>query len=111
MNWLDWFCAALAAGGGFFVLVGGIGALRMPDLYTRMHASSLTDTLGSLLILSALMLQYGLSLATLKLAAIAVFLLFTSPVAAYALGNAALLSGHQPLGARFDQDDSTEDGA
>ena len=97
MTWLDWVCAILAMGGGFFVLVGGVGALRMPDLYTRMHASSLTDTLGSLLILSALMIQGGLSLATLKLAAIALFLLLTSPVASYALGNAALLSGHRPL--------------
>lgn len=97
MTALQWVTAVLAAGGGFFVLVGGIGALRMPDLYTRMHASSLTDTLGSLLILSSLMLQYGLSLATLKLCAIAIFLLFTSPVSSYALGNAALLSGHQPL--------------
>jgi multicomponent Na+:H+ antiporter subunit G len=97
VSWLDLVCAALAMGGGFFVLLGGVGALRMPDLYTRMHASSLTDTLGSMLILSALMIQSGLSLATLKLAAIALFLLLTSPVASYALGNAALLSGHRPL--------------
>jgi len=97
MTALQWVTAILAAGGGVFVLIGGIGALRMPDLYTRMHAASLTDTLGSLLILSALMLQYGLSLATLKLCAIAIFLLFTSPVSTYALGNAALLSGHKPL--------------
>ncbi len=97
MTWLEWLSAVLGTGGGLFVLIGGIGALRMPDLYTRMHASSLTDTLGSLLILSALMLQGGASLATLKLVAIAVFLLLTSPVASYALGNAALLSGHEPL--------------
>ncbi len=97
MSWVDWVSAVLATGGGLFVLIGGIGALRMPDLYTRMHASSLTDTLGSLLILSALILQSGASLATFKLAAIAIFLLLTSPVASYALGNAALLSGHEPL--------------
>ncbi len=97
MTALQWITAILAASGGLFVLIGGIGALRMPDLYTRMHAASLTDTLGSLLILSSLMLQYGLSLATLKLCAIAIFLLFTSPVSTYALGNAALLSGHKPL--------------
>ncbi len=97
MSWLDWVSAILGCLGGFFVLVGGIGALRMPDLYTRMHASSLTDTLGSMLILGALMLQGGASLETLKLCAIAIFLLFTSPVSAYALGNAAWLSGHRPL--------------
>jgi multicomponent Na+:H+ antiporter subunit G len=97
MNWLDWLSATLATAGGLFILIGGIGVMRMPDLYTRMHAASLTDTLGSLLILGGLALQGGASLATLKLAAIAVFLLFTSPVASYALGNAALLSGHEPL--------------
>jgi multicomponent Na+:H+ antiporter subunit G len=100
---IDWVCTALAMGGGFFVLVGGVGALRMPDLYTRMHASSLTDTLGSMLILSALMIQSSLSLATLKLVAIALFLLLTSPVASYALGNAALLSGHRPLLSKFEE--------
>jgi multicomponent Na+:H+ antiporter subunit G len=105
MNWLDWLCAAMGVGGGFFVLVGGIGALRMPNLYTRMHAASLTDTLGSLLILGALMLQYGFSLATLKLAAVTIFLLFTSPVASYALANAAVLSGHRPILARGDEPD------
>ena len=96
MTALDWVTAVLLAGGGFFVLVGGIGAVRLPDLYTRMHATSLTDTLGSILILVALMLQGGFSLVTLKLCAVAAFLLFTSPVASYALGNAAWLSGHAP---------------
>ncbi|MEM1412847.1 MAG: monovalent cation/H(+) antiporter subunit G [Pseudomonadota bacterium] len=108
MNWVDILCAAMGIAGGFFVLVGGIGALRMPDLFTRMHAASLTDTLGSLLILSALMIQFGLSLATLKLVAIAIFLLFTSPVASYALANAALLSGHRPIVARGDQPDELD---
>jgi len=103
MTVLDWVSAAMATAGSGFVLVGGIGALRMPDLYTRMHASSLTDTLGSLLILGGLMLQSGASLPTLKLAAIAIFLLFTSPVSSYALGNAALLSGHEPLDTRQDE--------
>ena len=32
--------------GGVFVFIGGLGALRMPDLYTRMHAASLTDSIG-----------------------------------------------------------------
>jgi len=96
MTIIDWISTILATVGSLFVLTGGIGALRMPDLYTRMHAASLTDTLGSLLILTALILQSGLTLASLKILAIAFFLLFTSPVASYALGNAALLSGHKP---------------
>lgn len=93
---LSW--VMLLAGAGF-VLVGGIGILRMPDLYTRMHAASLTDTLGTLLLLLGIMLQAGLSLATIKLVAIALFLLLTGPTATYALANAALLSGYQPRSA------------
>ena len=111
MTLLAWISAVMATLGGGFVLVGGIGAIRMPDLYTRMHASSLTDTLGSMLILGALMLQGGASLATLKLGAIAIFLLLTSPVSSYALGNAALLSGLQPLERRAEDEPTREDPA
>ena len=100
MTAIDWLSAVMLSAGGLFIFVGGIGVIRMPDLFTRMHASSLTDTLGSLFILGALMLQVGLSLITLKLAAIFIFLVFTSPVSAYALANAALQAHHNPAGAR-----------
>lgn len=89
-----WFCLGA---GGVFVLVGGIGALRMPDLYTRLHAASVTETLGTLLILVGLMLHSGGQLATFKLFAILVFLFFTSPISSYALANTAQASGLRPL--------------
>ncbi len=82
--------------GGAFVFVGGLGALRMPDLYTRMHAASVTDTLGAVLIIAGVMLQAGVSLAAIKLALILLFLLLTSPTASNALASAALLAGVQP---------------
>lgn len=82
----------MLAAGGLFVFLGGLGALRMPDIYTRMHAASLTDSLGTLLMLGGLMLQSGWSLPTVKLLTILFFLLMTSPTATYALGNAVLLS-------------------
>ncbi|MEM9302455.1 MAG: monovalent cation/H(+) antiporter subunit G [Pseudomonadota bacterium] len=93
---LDVISWVMLVGGAAFVFIGGVGAIRMPDLYTRMHATSLTDTLGSLLILGGLMVQAGFSLMTLKLIAVTLFLLFTNPVSAYALANAALLSGLEP---------------
>jgi multicomponent Na+:H+ antiporter subunit G len=86
----------LLVSGSVFVLIGGIGALRMPDFYTRMHAASLTDTLGTLLILLGVIVQAGLTLAGVKLLAIAIFLLLTCPTAAYALANAARLDGLAP---------------
>ena len=93
--------------GGAFVLVGGIGALRMPNLYTRMHAASVTDTMGALAIIAGVMLQAALSLVTIKLAAILLFLLITSPTSSYALASAALLAGIKPdAGSAADLEDT-----
>jgi len=90
---LSW---ALVIGGSFFLLVGAIGVLRLPDVYTRGHAAGITDTLGAMMILGALMLQGGFSLITAKLFLILLFLLFTSPAASHALGNAAWSTGVRP---------------
>ncbi|MEO1327641.1 MAG: monovalent cation/H(+) antiporter subunit G [Pseudomonadota bacterium] len=101
---LSWILLTL---GGLAVLTGGIGALRMPDLYTRMHSASVTDSLGAILVISGIMLQAGLTLATLKLAAILLFLLLTSPTASNALATAALLAGTRPLDDEDSGDAST----
>jgi len=93
---LDIISWVLLSAGGVFVLIGGIGALRMPNLYTRMHAASVTDTMGAVLVLTGVMVQAGLTLATFKLAAVLIFLLITSPTASYALASAALLAGVKP---------------
>lgn len=90
---LSWILLTL---GGAFVLIGGVGGLRLPNFYTRIHAASLTDTMATILIFVGMMLQAGFTLATLKLAAIMLFLLLTGPTATYALANAALLSGLKP---------------
>lgn len=82
--------------GGAFVFIGGLGALRMPNLYARIHAASLTDTMGAVLAIGGIMLQAGASLATIKLAAILLFLLLTSPTASNTLASAALLAGLRP---------------
>ncbi len=90
---LSW--VLLVAGGGFCI-IGALGLLRMPDFYTRMHAGSVIDTLGAGLLLAGMMLQAGLSLASIKLAIIGLLLFFTSPTAAHALGRAALTRGMRP---------------
>ena len=102
---LSWILLTL---GGLAVLVGGIGALRMPDLYTRMHAASVTDSLGAILVLTGIMLQAGLTLATIKLVAILLFLLLTSPTSSNALASAALLAGTRPMHEAGDQDEGNE---
>jgi len=79
--------------GAFFVVTGGIGLLRLPDFYTRIHAAGMTDTLGSWLILLGLILQAGSFLVLVKLVMILFFLLLTSPLSSHMLGKAAWLDG------------------
>ncbi|MBM3392128.1 MAG: monovalent cation/H(+) antiporter subunit G [Betaproteobacteria bacterium] len=90
----SWLCLA---GGGFFCLVGGIGLLRMPDFYTRMHAASVAETLGAGLILLGLLLQAGFTLTGAKLVMIGLLVFFASPTASHALAKAAMSRGLKPL--------------
>jgi multicomponent Na+:H+ antiporter subunit G len=87
----------LLVAGGLFCIVGGIGLLRMPDFYTRVHAASVTDTLGVGLILLGLALQAGWTLVAAKLLVIGLLIFFTSPAATHALAKAALERGLEPL--------------
>ncbi len=93
---LDAASWVLLVSGGLFAIVGGIGLLRMPEFYTRVHAASVTDTLGAGLILLGLMLQAGWTLVAAKLAIIGLLIFFTSPAAAHALVSAALGRGLKP---------------
>ena len=90
---LSWISIGI---GCAFVLVGGLGLVRLPDVFTPLHAASVADSAGAGFILLGLMLQAGLSLTTLKLVLILAFLIFTAPTAAHALAHAALLDGVLP---------------
>ena len=83
--------------GSFFSIAGGIGVIRMPDVFTRLHAAGVTDTGGAGLILVGLMFQGGLTLITVRLLLILGFLWFSSPVSTYALARAALAGGEEPF--------------
>jgi len=86
----------LVVAGALLTLLGGVGVLRFPDVYTRIHAASLTDTGGATLVLLGLALISGLTLETLKLGLVWVFVMLTTPAAANALANAAFSAGHTP---------------
>jgi len=90
---LSWFCIV---SGGLLGIIGGIGIHRFPDVFSRLHAAGTTDTLCAALFLLGLALQSGLTLASVKLLIVFVFLLFTSPTASHALVNAAWLGGLKP---------------
>jgi multicomponent Na+:H+ antiporter subunit G len=83
--------------GSLFAVVGGIGLIRLPDFFSRMHAGGMTDTMGAGLILTGLMFQTGLSLVTFKLVLITLLLLLSSPTSAHALAKSAISHGLEPL--------------
>ncbi len=91
---LSWL---LLIAGGLFFLVGAIGLNRMPDVFTRMHAVSVGDTLGAGLLVAGMALQAGPTLVTAKLFLILLVIWFTGPVATHALARAALQDKLLPL--------------
>lgn len=87
----------LLAAGAFFFLVGAIGLNRMPEVFTRLHASSVSDTAGVSLVLVGLMFLSGFNLVTAKLVFLFLLLLYTGPVATHAIARAALKAGMKPI--------------
>ena len=94
---LDLISWVFLLAGSFFAITGAVGVIRMPDLFTRLHAAGVTDTGGAGLILVGLMFQGGLTLVTVRLILILGFLWFSSPVSTYALARAALAGGEEPF--------------
>ena len=92
----DIFSWIFLISGGAFLIIGGVGVLRMPDLFTRMHAAGITDTTGAGLMLFGMIIQGGFSLISFKLLLILVFAFFASPTATHALAQAALSVGIRP---------------
>lgn len=97
---LSWALTLVAC---VFIITGAVGLIRLPDLYARLHAASVTDTGGTIFLVAALALQavfvFGNGMAAIKVVLIMFFTLFTSPTASHALAKTALLSGHVPVGA------------
>jgi multicomponent Na+:H+ antiporter subunit G len=107
---LDILTGILLAAGSFFILVGAIGLVRLPDVFARMHGAGVTDTLGAGLFIAGLMIQGGMTLITVKLFMILVFMFFASPTSSYALANAALSQGVKPW-AKGDPESDEKEGA
>lgn len=93
MGWLDVLGGVSLGIGALLLIAGGIGINRFPHFYSRLHAAGVVDTLAAGLVLLGIAPFFGLTLGTVKLAMILVFLLFTSPTACHALARAAWMSG------------------
>ncbi len=88
--------------GLFFLAVGVVGLLRLPDVYTRLHATTKCDTMGAGLVLVSLALQSEF-MDGVKLVIIAVFIWITNPTAAHVIAKAAWVTGFPPI-KKFDRD-------
>ena len=89
--------------GAFLILTAGIGILRFPDFFTRMHAAGVSETLATILILAGLMLMAGWSVILFKLFLIMLFIMITSPTASHALAKSALHGRVRPKVATREQ--------
>ena len=89
--------------GSVFLLIGAIGIIRLPDIFSRMHGAGIIDTMGTAMLFSGMLLQTGFTIVSIKLFLILLFLMFTSPTTTHALARAALDAGLKPL---VDSDES-----
>lgn len=92
-DWVNILSFIFIVIGSGFCIIGGLGLLRMPDFYTRLHAASVIETLGAGLLILGMLLHSGISLISCKLLFILLLIFFTSPTATHALARAAKLKG------------------
>lgn len=89
----EYVTALLLVSGGAFACIAGLGLVRMPDVYIRMHAATKAGTLGAGLILAAVAVHFADAGVTVRALAAIAFLLITAPVAAHMIGRAAYRTG------------------
>jgi multicomponent Na+:H+ antiporter subunit G len=95
----------LTVTGIFFAVVAAVGLVRLPDLYTRAHSTSKSETLGAILVLAAVAIVFDGSLSTVKTVLLLLFMFLTNPTAAHAIVRAAADQGIEP----WTRDAETED--
>ncbi len=93
---MDILSIGFIAAGLFFLIVAAIGVVRLPDVFSRSHAVSLTDSLGTFLMLVGIALHEGLDKNTMKILAVLALLYILNPVISHAALRAAIRSGLKP---------------
>ncbi len=79
----------MVCAGSFFLLVGSVGILRLPNFFCRTHATTKNDTLGIMLTVGGLAVFEGFTLTSLKLVTALVVVALAHPIGAHVLVNAA----------------------
>ena len=94
---LSWLSGGALLLGTAALLVGALGLVRLPNLFSRIHAVGMMDTAGVAFIMLGMLIHEGVSLVSVKLAVVGVFLFFTSPIATHAVAQVAHRSGYSPV--------------
>lgn len=79
--------------GIFFLSLGMIGLLRLPDVYNRLHATTKVGTLGAFGVILSIILQEGASPMGIKAFTVAIFILLTNPISGHMIARAAYRMG------------------
>ncbi|MEM6728857.1 MAG: monovalent cation/H(+) antiporter subunit G [Pseudomonadota bacterium] len=88
--------AVLVIIGGVLATLAGVGIVRLPDVFIRMHAATKVGTLGSGMIMAGVAVFFGDPAVVLRCLLIIFFLLLTAPIGAHMIGRAALRIGIKP---------------
>ena len=94
---LSWLSGGALLLGTAALLVGALGLVRLPNLFSRIHAVGMMDTAGVAFITLGMLIHEGFSLVSVKLAVVGVFVFFTSPIATHAVAQVAHRSGFSPV--------------
>lgn len=91
----EFLAAFFMLGGAIFFLASAIGMMRLPDFYSRIHASGNSETLGCMLSFIGLMIYEGATLTTVKMALVFLIVFLANPIGSHILSKAAYKSGHK----------------
>lgn len=86
---IDIFSIIFIISGTFFFFVGVVGLIRMPDVFSRMHATTKCDTMGAGLIYFGLILWQGITFVSLNILLVLIFIWLTNPTAAHYIAKSA----------------------
>jgi len=96
MMWNDWIAAALLIAGFLLMVVSAVGVVRLPDFFSRLHASSVGETLGIILAGLGFAVYEGFTQTTAKILLIVAAVFLVNPVGTHLIGKAAISAGHKP---------------
>ncbi|WP_163558543.1 monovalent cation/H(+) antiporter subunit G [Halomonas sp. NO4] len=90
---IEFLKQGLILSGAIFMFLASLGLLRLPDLLTRMHATTKAATLGATLIMLAVALHFTQVAFVARAFGVIIFIMMTAPVAAHVIGRAGYFVG------------------